>query len=554
MNQPEEQHEGSDASVRNPVAQLSADLSAVTLQMGGSSDTRSQEKPSLSQYFNKPSKSDSFFDQISQASADKNSAMMTSIRESPSGQDLLKQAMIGSENTPFPPSNLFTDESAGPRATAYFDSLFLPPGSSETSSNILVPAEFPPSSPPAADPFMPGTEADRRCNAWIPAKETRRILVDTVHEVVQHYLGEAEASKRKVLTAADVTQDDRGLRELIKAGCSRAAVNLTGRILSMYGQGAGRAGHPTKHTPHSIQLWFTRISLLVKLRSFSLAEVEAEPFGDLDRPDLYFQYYPDMHGSRQGTMVPFSFRLLLAELPQYLNKGREAMTRLHVMLAVVRKILSNLDAGLSEDGSPINLSDSDRSESRKLWQSREIRVLYSITNCAVYQKDFELAVGLVELLIAHEPSRNNVLHSALGRLFLMLGDVQAAEHHLALGGETDAKGYVDRGLAAVAQNAFQEAHDLFAKALAIEPSNILAVNNMAVCLLYMGRLKDALKILEGALLANPSVALHESVLLNICTLYELESSFCLEQKLSILKLIAQYKGDGIHMGCLKLQV
>jgi hypothetical protein len=76
----------------------------------------------------------------------------------------------------------------------------------------------------------------------------------------------------------------------------------------------------------------------VKLRSFSLAEVEAEPFGDLDRPDLYFQYYPDMHGSRQGTMVPFSFRLLLAELPQYLNKGREAMTRLHAVLAVVRKV------------------------------------------------------------------------------------------------------------------------------------------------------------------------------------------------------------------------
>ena len=59
---------------------------------------------------------------------------------------------------------------------------------------------------------------------------------------------------------------------------------------------------------HILQIWFTRISLLVKLRQFSVAEVEAEAFGDLDRPDLYFQFYPDMYGSRRGSMVPFAFR------------------------------------------------------------------------------------------------------------------------------------------------------------------------------------------------------------------------------------------------------
>jgi hypothetical protein len=51
-----------------------------------------------------------------------------------------------------------------------------------------------------------------------------------------------------------------------------------------------------------------------------------------------------MHGSRQGTMVPFSFRLLLAELPQYLNKGREAMTRLHNVLDVIRNVSISLSA------------------------------------------------------------------------------------------------------------------------------------------------------------------------------------------------------------------
>jgi hypothetical protein len=37
-------------------------------------------------------------------------------------------------------------------------------------------------------------------------------------------------------------------------------------------------------------------------------------------------------------MVPFAFRLLLAELPQYLTKHQEALNRLHALLATIRKV------------------------------------------------------------------------------------------------------------------------------------------------------------------------------------------------------------------------
>lgn len=91
-------------------------------------------------------------------------------------------------------------------------------------------------------------------------------------------------------------------------------------------------------TLFAFQLWFTRIALHVKLRSFSLAEVESEPFGNVDNPDLYFQFYPELYGGRMGSMAPFAFRLLLAELPQYLGKSQEALIRLHSLLSTIRKV------------------------------------------------------------------------------------------------------------------------------------------------------------------------------------------------------------------------
>lgn len=85
-------------------------------------------------------------------------------------------------------------------------------------------------------------------------------------------------------------------------------------------------------------------------------------------------------------MVPFSLRILHAELPQYLNKPQESLDRLHSMRSICEKvslklfryqcpvlqlscseaavlceqILANLEEGLAEDGSMVTLTQENR--------------------------------------------------------------------------------------------------------------------------------------------------------------------------------------------------
>ena len=79
-----------------------------------------------------------------------------------------------------------------------------------------------------------------------------------------------------------------------------------------------------------------------------------------------------------------------------------------------------------------------------------------------------------------------------------------------------------------------------------------AVNNMAVCALYSGRLKEAITILEDLINSDPCKYLQESILFNLCTLYELESSHAMKKKKRLLLLVNKHRGNGFNASCLKL--
>ncbi|CAB0044470.1 unnamed protein product [Trichogramma brassicae] len=398
-------------------------------------------------------------------------------------------------------------------------------------------------------------------NLTMPGLAIAEDMTNPLKDAVVYFLGEEEASKGNAATMLDVPQDEKGLRILIKGGCYRAAVNLTGRLLSLYGQGFGKANQPSKHTPYSLQLWFTRLCLLVKLRQADVLESESVLFGTLDKPDMYFMFYPELYGTRTGSMASFAFRLLLAEVPFHYGKGKKAIDNLFALLAIVKKIVKNLESDLSEEGNPVRYTAAEKNDSLNLWKARQARVIISITNCSLHMKNYILANELMELLLNGNWRKDQaeILKAAQGRMHLALGDVPAAEKNIPVSQTENSQAekireQVDRGLMAVAQNSFLEALKCFEKASELDPSNIMLKNNISVCLLYTGQLEAAVKLMENVVTLKVPHSLQEVILLNLCTLYELHTTHSKQSKLHLLRQINKYNGDSTNIQCLKLSI
>ncbi|NWS48128.1 TPC12 protein, partial [Probosciger aterrimus] len=290
------------------------------------------------------------------------------------------------------------------------------------------------------DPFATAlnmSELDRRNDAWLPSEETRNVLIsvatqqystvfidkenltmpglkfdniqgDAVKDLMLRFLGEQAAVKRQVLNANSVEQSFVGLKQLISSKNWRAAVDLCGRLLTAHGQGYKKSGLPTNHTTDSLQVPHAKIQCLYKIPLFLVVYPRK----------LYTYLYRNL--LQRSSMVPFSMRILHAELPQYLGNPQESLDRLHSMKIICTKILENLEQGLAEDGSMTNIAQENRQASVQLWRSRLGRVMYSMANCLLMMKDYVLAVDAYHTVIKYYPQQEPQLLSGIGRIFLQV--------------------------------------------------------------------------------------------------------------------------------------
>ncbi|ELU03260.1 hypothetical protein CAPTEDRAFT_227366 [Capitella teleta] len=215
--------------------------------------------------------------------------------------DTRERALSGSSETPSSPAKSLPPDSSvfsadlpttRPHTTSISeDAMFLRSDSAHSESDVFSAS-------------LKASEADRQRDAWIPSEPTRLALVnlltsaqgsytvphdqltlpglinddpqgDPVKDLVQKFISEHEASNRKTLSAADVSHDEDGIQQLMNAECWRAAIDLTGVILTQCGQGMGQVGQPSVHSPCSLRVEVKGIRYLrvVSLISFDKVRI-----------------------------------------------------------------------------------------------------------------------------------------------------------------------------------------------------------------------------------------------------------------------------------------
>lgn len=148
-------------------------------------------------------------------------------------------------------------------------------------------------------------------------------------------------------------------------------------------------------------------------------------------------------------------------------------------------------------------------------------------------KEFDVCLSLMSDLLSRDSSNDPMLISQLGYIQLQIGDLEGAKVSFLKAesegknngslSEVEFKNLVNRNKALVYMvgKDYVSAVREYDECIERDNSDIVAVNNKALCLMYLRDLSDSIKVLESALERVPTVALNETLVVNLCSMYEL---------------------------------
>ncbi|XAR73339.1 hypothetical protein NMG60_11007275 [Bertholletia excelsa] len=292
---------------------------------------------------------------------------------------------------------------------------------------------------------------------------------------------------------------------------------------------------------------------LTKLRRFAEAAAELDSLDDgLDSSSYLYESYPHHYPNGSGSMVPFVLRWLHAELPSKLGKRQETLDRFYGLLDLVRtKLNDKLSKGASV--------------SAGLWRKRQVFVINSIISHHLSHKEFSVCLDLMKDLISlrgDTEDQNPVLLSKLGYIQMQYGDLEGAKATFdkieglvkEKADDVEMKNLVSRNKALVYLVAkdYVSAVREYEECMERDASDVVAINNKALCLMYLRELSGSISVLESALERVPTVALNETLVVNLCSMYELAYVNHSDIKRTLSNWIARVAPDDFDTSCTRI--
>ncbi|PKS06733.1 hypothetical protein jhhlp_006807 [Lomentospora prolificans] len=301
---------------------------------------------------------------------------------------------------------------------------------------------------------------------------------------------------------------DTPLEELLAKGFYRAAAITAAQELTSATPGAAQID-PKDHK-RIFNLLYIRLSCLTLIDAMPLAAQEVKAFEDLNNPAVYIDQLTGEH------LVPWDLRVLNVRL-QALGFGdpRRAVMSFHDLAREARYNIAQATA--AHDNS-----------AKELWKDRLYALGIKIAGALIEMDDLSGAAHHLSTLKDRGDSKV-ALSRAL--LWLHIGNSDEARRVISKNSASPNAGEKTvLALADMADGEFEAALDKWRPLNEDEEGNDEMVGmNMAVCLLYVGKIEEARGLLER--LVNEGFSSH-TLLQNLSTIYEL----CTERMKKSLKL------------------
>ena len=251
-------------------------------------------------------------------------------------------------------------------------------------------------------------------------------------------------------------------------------------------------------------LLYTRLACLTLINHLPFAAEESKALQDINSP-----FYRDEVTGKD--VLPWELRVLAVRLQGVgYGDGRRGVGGYYDLAREAR-------AEVKKAAEPAE---------KQTWKERLKELGLCVANALIEMGDAEAAVRHLESLRPRD-ARDEVLEGRLALLHINLGNVDAARQCLR---DTSASDL--RPLLSMADGRYADAAEMWEKSL---PGSDLAVQNLAVCLFYTGKVVETLKLLDE--LVEKGRSFH-ALTFNLATVYELCSERGSQRKENLVERIS----------------